>query len=341
MNFHIYPEQDGKVVLASIDPHRAISEIEDPGRGIALKRNTAMDLVAALIDFLDDTEGDCDLEPSLSAGDALLERQLGYDLEGDGLEYGELDEADHEPSLGWTVMEASYGAPPVFDPDLEDEHDGAEPENEHGPGWTESSGRSGQLECGRHDDDEDADPAGGDILDQPHDADLEGGHTVVRRSVERRKALRRAARKPGQGIMHGLVLKTLPEVYGLNLVGDCLHPEIADGSVLHASTTEPPMPGDFVLVYRWAQFVEAGQWQVACKRLVLDLRNPRSELRLPGPHPLGVLCEMLNPPTRLVYPAEQVEAVHKIVAVIPPADRKPAPTKIMTAAKVAERAFAS
>ena len=68
-----------------IDVHRALSELDDPRRGIALKRNTAADLVTALINFLDDTEGDCDLEdngdlePSIGASNAYGE----YDLEGD------------------------------------------------------------------------------------------------------------------------------------------------------------------------------------------------------------------------------------------------------------------
>lgn len=56
-----------------IDVHRALSQLDDPRCGIALKRNTAIDLVTALIDFLDQTETDPDLEPSLGSPEVTSE----------------------------------------------------------------------------------------------------------------------------------------------------------------------------------------------------------------------------------------------------------------------------
>jgi hypothetical protein len=99
-----------------IDMHRALSELDDPRRGITLKRNTVIDLVTALIDFLDDTEGDCDLEEN---GD--LESSLG------GGEWAgevdiELDDCDAED----------------IDPDIEDEEDKAVDDDLCDAFWGES-----------------------------------------------------------------------------------------------------------------------------------------------------------------------------------------------------------
>ncbi|MEO6012747.1 MAG: hypothetical protein ABIQ30_04065 [Devosia sp.] len=137
-----------------VQASRALAEIGDPSRGIALRRNAAADLVAALIDFLDDTDADPDLEPSIGWG------PFGDDLEGGDVQDEPHDAGDDdEPSLG--APEPSYALAEIFWPptgtlfgpalprgsqegwaqggksDLEDEHDGLEPENEHGPSWSE------------------------------------------------------------------------------------------------------------------------------------------------------------------------------------------------------------
>lgn len=193
-----------------IQTSRALADLDDPRCGLALKRHIAADLIAALIDALDDTEADCDLEPSLLSPD---------DLEGDGIDDGGWqgegsDNFDDEPSLA---------APePVYEPvdywaakrsivmpatplgsqagwctgtlsDLEDEHDGAEPENEHGPSWSEHSTETGpHLSAFGGEDDETSlgtpeqvnqverlvltggwliDDGEEDVQDQPHDWD--------------------------------------------------------------------------------------------------------------------------------------------------------------------------
>jgi hypothetical protein len=144
----------------SIDARQALAELDDPRAPIPIKRTVAADLVAALIDYLDDMDGDADLEPSLAGFDGHAYHDGEADLEGDGLDEGELDTADDEPSLGWNTSEASFGCRPTFDPDREDEHDGAEPENEHGASWPEGGSQIGYLFAGftsNEDDEDDAD----------------------------------------------------------------------------------------------------------------------------------------------------------------------------------------
>src|SRR5690606_32257159 len=72
---------------------------------------------------------------------------------GDVLDEGE-DDTEREPSLGWTDMESRYGSAPTFDPDREDEHDGAEPDNEDGGRWSERASLTGRLGGNQHEDDE-------------------------------------------------------------------------------------------------------------------------------------------------------------------------------------------
>lgn len=144
--------------------------------------------IERLIDLLDSLEADPDLEPDVGdyepsiGGNGL--NHLALDCE--------LDESDDEPSLGsrnpiapsvtplgfwqvrpYYVSEADWAAhlrrhDDVWSPptdcqtrwgegtlanDREDEHDGAEPENEHGGAWAESGSLSGRLSGAGHDDD--------------------------------------------------------------------------------------------------------------------------------------------------------------------------------------------
>jgi len=136
-----------------IDMHRALSELDDPRRGIALKRNTAADLVTALIDFLDLTEGDCDLEdngdlePSLGGGEVVLLGEV--DLE--------LDDSDREPALG--------------SPEITSRHRSA------GMWWWDQVGDQTTWSQGRGDVEEETaeaeDAGGGNVVDEPHDGDLD------------------------------------------------------------------------------------------------------------------------------------------------------------------------
>jgi hypothetical protein len=124
---------------------------EDDRYGIALKRNAAMDATEALIAYLDDTEGDPDLEPYLAgidggpSDDREGENEHGDELdtlEGDQHEDDE-DNADDEPDsegeplLGWTATIRQEGSGWLMPDgtrgiDAEAEHDGCEPEEDKG-----------------------------------------------------------------------------------------------------------------------------------------------------------------------------------------------------------------
>jgi len=195
-------------------------------------------IVTALLALIDSADPDPDLEPGEDdepsiGGTAPWGQQV--DLE--------LDDADREPSLGWTEMEARYGCRPTFEVDLEleegndepslgsvnpqtggfieplgfwqvkprwmsddawagdprdrqstthlthcqtlwstgrnddreDEHDGAEPENEDGHGWAEEIGVDGGLQAGGFNDDDEVDDEGEDLEHYGESDGLEHG----------------------------------------------------------------------------------------------------------------------------------------------------------------------
>lgn len=114
--------------------------MNDPGIDLMLKRHAAELLVEDLIGFLDDTEADCDLEPS-----------LGFSVAGDDREGGDIQDEPHDeldedgrdvswPEVGPHVMKGFWQ-----NEDDEDTHD-AEQTNEDG----------------------------GNVTDEPHDAMDEG-----------------------------------------------------------------------------------------------------------------------------------------------------------------------
>lgn len=137
-----------------------------------------LDLVTALLALLDDADGDPDLEPDIANGYLVPD-----DLEGgDVLDQG-------EPSLGWTEMEARFGCSP--EPSYECEIDDADDEPSLGapePRLASTGYWGGTLPTalpfnpampmdsqvhwarGRGDDDEQVNEDGGDVLDEPHDA---------------------------------------------------------------------------------------------------------------------------------------------------------------------------
>lgn len=134
--------------------------MNDPRIDLMLKRNAAEQAVEDLIQFLDDTEGDADLEPWLGFGSDGDDRE-GGDIdtcEGDELDgrsqwhSGESDgDCDDEPWLGWpnagqriTDEMATSEDREVDNSDDEDTHD-AEQTNEDG----------------------------GNVLDEPHDEETD------------------------------------------------------------------------------------------------------------------------------------------------------------------------
>lgn len=304
-----------------------------------------------------DLEADCDedddteREPSL--GWTEMEARYGcrpvFDAD---LEH---DDADDEPSLG------SPEISPMTMFDLK---------NGRGWGWRQGTQETSWAKGSRDDGEEDGGDApeqvnedGGDIQDEPHDEepDLEYSAGVdcadanVTEWSERhpeqtvdwgpflpsvRQSRRRDLRSAGvgnQGRFHGMILNTMPPSYVTRVEGDCLVPEIPANARLEFSSVERPGPGDFVLIYRYAQFVRPGEWQSLVKRLVLDCRQ--GDLRIPGVpgDGRGLLVEMLNPPRRFFVPGEQVEAMHKMVRVVPDDEHHPQ----VSAAELAGDALAS
>jgi hypothetical protein len=140
-----------------------------------------LSLVTTLLALLDGMDTDPDLEPIEDdepsiGGHAPWGREV--DLE--------LDNADTEPSLGWTDMEGRYGRGLTFDPDREvddadDEPNLGAPEPGFAPPlygmWRGQLpylpavplDGQGAWARGRGDDDEQVNEDGGDIQDEPHD----------------------------------------------------------------------------------------------------------------------------------------------------------------------------
>lgn len=110
--------QDGLYRLTTTTP-------EELFQALGTLRKEAMDEVERLLAFLDETDGDCDLEEEIEAN---------VDSGGwlDDME----DDVTDEPSLGWTDQEAARGRTYAgcrgIYSDLEDEHDGCEVEEDEG-----------------------------------------------------------------------------------------------------------------------------------------------------------------------------------------------------------------
>lgn len=134
----------------------------DPG--LPISRRDIERHVDALIDLLDTLDGDSDLEPDLA----------GYST---GMDSREGDDSDDEPSLGWRgpsgwLGESTNQDTPDFHAnadcgrDLEDEHDGREPDvdDEWSLGWTAATdqdtvGRGAAFDNDRELDQADLEPS--------------------------------------------------------------------------------------------------------------------------------------------------------------------------------------
>lgn len=284
----------------SIDAHRALAEIEDPHCGLALKRNTAADLVAALIDFLDDLEPDLDAEAGTwpeSNIARVLDKGSDENLE---------DGADAE------VVNEDGG-------DINDlPHDGDLDEREGDP--AEDMEYSAGIDC-----------AVAATTQWTPERPVEEAvwsteyTNPAARISARRQRLRQAAQEGHQGHFHGMVLNRLPERYRMTVEGQCMAPEINHGDCLEFSTTEKPRAGDFVAIYRWARHVGPGEWQIVVKRFLTDWRGDLTPVVMVKGKPVDlgrcIEVEMLNPRKRLYYAADHIEAIHKLVRIVPQSER--------------------
>lgn len=131
--------------------------IELTPKGVAYAERAALEQhielllteAADLIRFLDVADGDSDLEYDLADGVSAC-------LEGDDLDAGEADDSDREPSLG--APEPAFEVVDYFASQHQFRYGGRPLDSqEH---WSRGEG----------DDDEQVNEDGGDVLDEPHDA---------------------------------------------------------------------------------------------------------------------------------------------------------------------------
>ncbi len=89
----------------------------------------------------------------------------------------------------------------------------------------------------------------------------------------RRKPAKATAPSTAQGAPARTLLDALPpdlpEVYGMQVDGDCMSPSIPHGAVAVVSKTEPPKAGDFVCLWFRPEFVKPGHHQTIIKLMVM------------------------------------------------------------------------
>lgn len=138
----------------------------DPRIDLMLKRHAAEQAIEDLIQFLDDTDADCDLEPNGDELDASYNERVQGGMVMHANEDDE-DCGDNEPSLGAPEFRIQCW----------------------GPFWQErtqersqlfwADGTRNDLEENVEDEGEVTDEDGGNVLDEPHDALDEGNEEAV------------------------------------------------------------------------------------------------------------------------------------------------------------------
>jgi len=147
--------------------------LNDPRNGLALKRSAAMDAIEELINFLDDTEGDPDLEPNGDELDASFPEGWrlfsGCANEDDERDDHDEDGGDDEPSLASRETQClpvdyfySQRSLIVQSGPMGSQED-----------WAVGSRNDGENNV--EDEGEATNEDGGDILDENHDAEEDCG----------------------------------------------------------------------------------------------------------------------------------------------------------------------
>lgn len=109
-------------------------------------------------------------------------------------------------------------------------------------------------------------------------------------------------------------IDSLPDVYAMKCVGDCMEPEIADGAALVFDKLSPVRTGDLVIVWSQAGRLAPGDVQAIVKRLVM---GAGPHIAFPyTPHPEStieplIMVQQNNPPQRMTIPCERIAAVHR------------------------------
>ncbi len=104
------------------------------------------------------------------------------------------------------------------------------------------------------------------------------------------------------------------ETYALICDGDCMEPEIADGSKLIFDPAAKGLMNAVVAIWRKPGTFREGEHQVLVKRL-LYRTTPEGNLSTPWGH--GAVVEMINPRKQLFFPHDHIVAVHKMVRILP------------------------
>lgn len=99
---------------------------------------------------------------------------------------------------------------------------------------------------------------------------------------------------------------TMPALYGLILRGTCMEPELPNGCIVAATTTERPRIGDLVIVYLRPHARAGWGHQAIIKRLVLMQRPGTTSNIAPC-----IVVEQINPRRNFTFLWDDVEAVHK------------------------------
>lgn len=113
----------------------------------------------------------------------------------------------------------------------------------------------------------------------------------------------------------------LPDQYALVCEGDCMEPEIADGSCLLFSKSERYAAGDLVILYLRPELVAPGDYQAIVKRIIYP---PPSGLAFPHEQQHAaeisfiVVVAQINPPRRFAIPCADLLAIHKCLGPVPP-----------------------
>jgi hypothetical protein len=140
----------------------------------------------------------------------------------------------------------------------------------------------------------------------------------ARRKVTKAKSLASTPTEPAKAFLAALP-PDLPDVYGMQVNGECLAPSIPHGAVAVVSETEPARAGDFVCLWFRPEFVQTGHHQTIIKRLVMAA-PPWVKSYPHNEHPDSdvkaiVILERLNPRQQFHVSCDQLLAIHKVTGV--------------------------
>lgn len=108
-------------------------------------------------------------------------------------------------------------------------------------------------------------------------------------------------------------IASLPDIYAMGCVGDCMSPLFEDGVTLIFDKIAPVRRGDTVVIWWKPEFQPLDTPPAIVKRLVMDF--PFMEYPY-EPHPdnnviPSIVVSMLNPPRQMRINCERIAAIHR------------------------------